>query len=138
MIDVNISIEPIDISACIKKATNLECGGVDVFIGAVRDKTKEKNVVRLEYEAYHSMALKEMQKIADEAIKRWEIKNILLHHRVGTLHVGDIAVIAAVSAPHRKAAFDACRYSINTLKKTVPIWKKEVFEDGEEWVSAHA
>jgi molybdopterin synthase catalytic subunit len=138
MIDLELSTEPLVLSSCINKVNHPACGGMDIFIGTVRDQTEAKKVIRLEYEAYRTMALKEMQKIADDAIKRWEIKNILIHHRTGILQVGDIAVLIAVNAPHRKAAFEACRYAIDTLKKTVPIWKKEVFEDGEEWVSAHA
>src|SRR6185437_6489087 len=114
------------------------CSGMAVFIGTVRNKTKERRVVSLEYECYVSMALKEMRKIADDAIGLWKIKNILIYHRTGILQIGETAVIIAVNAPHREAAFDACRYAIDTLKKTVPIWKKEVFEDGEEWVSAQA
>lgn len=138
MIDIKISDKPLDVSDSIGKTADPECGGIDVFIGTIRNKTKEKKVVRLEYECYQSMALKEMQHIAQDAIRLWEIKKIVIHHRIGILQTGDIAVIIAVSAPHREAAFDACRYTIDTLKKTVPIWKKEVFEDGEEWVSAHA
>lgn len=138
MTDLKISSEPLDIISCIGKVKNLQCGGMDIFIGTIRNKTKEKKVVRLEYEAYEPMALKEMKKIAEYALQLWPVENILIHHRVGVLKTSDIAVIVAVSAPHREAAFDACRYAIDTLKKTVPIWKKEVFEDGEEWVAAHA
>ncbi len=138
MTDLKISSEPLDIISCIGNVKNLQCGGMDIFIGTIRNKTKEKKVVRLEYEAYEPMALKEMKKIAEYALQLWPVENILIHHRVGVLKTGDIAVIVAVSAPHREAAFDACRYAIDTLKKTVPIWKKEVFEDGEEWVAAHA
>jgi molybdopterin synthase catalytic subunit len=83
------------------------------------------------------MALAEMQKIGEYAAEKWPIHAIALHHRVGALRAGDVAVIIAVSAAHRSAAFDACRFAIDTLKKTVPIWKKEVFEDGEVWVAAH-
>jgi molybdopterin synthase catalytic subunit len=138
MTDLKILSEPLDISACIKEAASPECGSTDIFIGTVRNQTNGKRVIRLEYEAYESMALKEMQKIADDVFERWEIKNILIHHRTGILHIGGIAVVIAVSTPHREAAFKASRYAIDTLKKTVPIWKKEVFEGGEEWVSAHA
>lgn len=138
MTDLKISPEPLDIISCIESVKNPQCGGMDIFIGTIRNKTKEKKVVRLEYEAYERMALKEMKKIAEHALQQWQVENILMHHRVGVLKTGDIAVIIAVSAPHREAAFDACRYAIDTLKKTVPIWKKEVFEDGEEWVAAHA
>lgn len=138
MIAVAISSQPLDISACIRQVAGPECGGTDVFIGTVRNKTREKKVIRLEYECYESMALKEMKRIAEEAAGRWKVGNILIHHRTGILQTGDTAVVIAVSAAHREAAFDACRYIIDTLKKTVPIWKKEVFEDGEEWVAAHA
>jgi molybdopterin synthase catalytic subunit len=138
MIELKISDEPLDSAACIAKASNEECGGMAVFIGTVRNKTREKKVLRLEYECYQSMALKELKKIAEDAMRLWEIKNILIHHRIGILDISDIAVVIVVSASHRDAAFDACRYAIDTLKKTVPIWKKEVFENGEEWVSAHA
>lgn len=114
-----------------------QCGGIDVFIGTVRSATKGKTVVRLEFEAYEKMAMKEMQKIADEAQQKWKVHKISIHHRTGVLNIGEIPVVIAVSAAHRDAAFDACRYIIDTLKKTVPIWKKEIFEDGEVWVAAH-
>ncbi len=138
MIEAVISPQPLDISRCIRQVADPACGGTDVFIGTVRNRTKDRQVIRLEYECYESMALKEMKRIAGEASGRWKTGNILVHHRTGILQTGDIAVIIAVSAAHREAAFEACRYIIDTLKKTVPIWKKEVFEDGEEWVSAHA
>ncbi|MEL6718668.1 MAG: molybdenum cofactor biosynthesis protein MoaE, partial [Bacteroidota bacterium] len=89
------------------------------------------------FEAYEPMAVSEMRKIAEQAAHRWEARNISIHHRVGTLQVGEIAVIIAVATPHRKAAFEACQFAIDTLKETVPIWKKEIFEDGEVWVAAH-
>jgi len=114
-----------------------QSGGIDVFIGTVRDATKGKNVMRLEFEAYREMALKEMDKIAQQALSKWPVQKILIHHRTGVLQIGEIPVIIAVSAAHRDAAFEACRYIIDTLKQTVPIWKKEIFEDGEEWVAAH-
>lgn len=138
MIDIQILDEPLDAAACIIKATDAECGGMNVFIGSVRNKTKGKRVIRLEYECYHSMAVKEIKKIAEDALRQWDIRTIVIHHRTGVLSIGDIAVVIVVNAPHRDAAFEACRYAIDTLKKTVPIWKKEIFEDGEEWVSAHA
>ncbi len=138
MINVKISDEPLDTAQCISAAANPECGGMVVFTGTVRDRTKEKKVVRLEYECYETMALKEINKIAGDTIQLFGIKNIVIHHRTGVLYTGDTAVIIVVNAAHRGAAFDACRYAIDTLKKTVPIWKKEVFDDGEEWVSAHA
>jgi len=114
-----------------------ESGGIDVFIGTVRNATKGKAVIRLEFEAYEAMAVSEMEKIASQAQEKWPVQKILIHHRVGVLDVGEVPVIIAVSAAHRAAAFDACRFIIDTLKQTVPIWKKEVFEDGEIWVAAH-
>ena len=116
---------------------DVQCGGIDVFIGTVRASTKEKKVVRLEFEAYENMAMNEMRKIADEVLQKFSVQKILIHHRTGILQVGDVPVVIVVAAAHRVAAFDACRYAIDTLKQTVPIWKKEVFEDGEEWVAAH-
>ena len=114
-----------------------QAGGIDIFIGTVRDATKGKKVIRLEFEAYKNMAQKEMGKIAEQAFNKWPIQKILIHHRTGVLQVGEIPVIIAVAAAHRDAAFDACRYIIDTLKQMVPIWKKEIFEDGEVWVAAH-
>jgi molybdopterin synthase catalytic subunit len=114
-----------------------ESGGIDVFIGTVRNVTKGKPVIRLEFEAYEPMAIAEMEKIAHKAFEKWPVQKVLIHHRTGELGVGEIPVIIAVSAEHRAAAFDACRYIIDTLKQTVPIWKKEIFEDGEVWVAAH-
>ena len=137
MIDIQITEEILDISECLKAAQDLSCGGIASFIGTVRNQTKNKNVVRLEFETYKGMAIKEMTKIAEEVEEKFSVKNIVIHHRTGTLFPGDIAVIIVVSDGHRDSVFDACRYAIDTLKKTVTIWKKEVFDDGEEWVSAH-
>jgi molybdopterin synthase catalytic subunit len=137
MIDIQISSSPLNIAACINAVVSPDCGGIDIFIGTVRNATAGKKVLRLEYEAYESMALKEMHKIADEAARKWPVENMVIHHRTGILQIEDAAVIIAVSAPHRGAAFEACRFTIDTLKETVPIWKKEIFEDGEVWVAAH-
>ena len=136
-IDVQISGVPINIQSCIDSVMTPQCGGIDVFIGTVRELTKGKTVIQLEFEAYETMALKEMQKIAEETHNKWTVQKILIHHRTGVLKIGEVPVVIAVSAAHRAAAFEACRYIIDTLKQTVPIWKKEVFEDGEIWVAAH-
>ncbi|MDB5007409.1 MAG: moaE1 [Mucilaginibacter sp.] len=114
-----------------------ESGGIDIFIGTVRNATKGKPVIRLEFEAYEPMAIAEIEKIAKQASEKWPVQKVLVHHRTGVLEVGEVPVIIAVSAAHRAAAFDACRFIIDTLKQTVPIWKKEIFEDGEVWVAAH-
>lgn len=137
MMDIKLSAEPLNVNYCIDLVRSPGCGGIDIFIGTVRNATNGKQVVRLEFEAYERMALKEMGKLAEEAIKKWSVHKVVVHHRTGVLQVGEIPVVIAVSAAHRDAAFDACRYLIDTLKKTVPIWKKEVFENGEVWVAAH-
>jgi molybdopterin synthase catalytic subunit len=136
-IDIRLSEQPLRIGECIAWVQSEKCGGIDVFIGTVRNATKGKSVLRLEFEAYEAMALKEMRKIAETAIQQWPVERIAIHHRTGVLQVGEVPVVIAVAAAHRVAAFDACGFVIDTLKKDVPIWKKEVFEDGEVWVAAH-
>lgn len=122
---------------CIDLVQDDAAGGTTVFIGTVRNQTKGKRVVRLEFEAYGPMAEKEMRKIADQVVEKWNALHVVIHHRVGVLDIGEAPVIIAVSTPHRKAAFEACEYAIDTLKESVPIWKKEIFEDGEVWVASH-
>lgn len=136
-IRLDISDQPLDIMTCIDQVLQPASGGIDAFIGTVRDKTKGKTVLRLEFEAYTSMALREMRRIAETAFEKWPLHTLVIHHRTGVLLPGETAVVIVVSAAHRDAAFEACRYAIDTLKQTVPIWKKEVFEDGEVWVAAH-
>ncbi|TWR31441.1 molybdenum cofactor biosynthesis protein MoaE [Mucilaginibacter pallidiroseus] len=136
-VQVQLYDNEINVGKCINWVTTSESGGIDIFIGTVRNATKGKTVFKLEFEAYAPMAIKEMHKIADEALSKWNLQKVLIHHRTGALEVGEIPVVIAVSAAHRDAAFDACRYIIDTLKQTVPIWKKEFFEDGEVWVAAH-
>jgi len=135
--DIQISAVTLDVQQCIDWVMSPECGGIDVFIGTVRNATQGKPVLRLEFEAYEKMALSEFNKIAQLAFEKWPVQKIAIHHRVGVLQVGEIPVVIAVAAAHRDAAFEACRYIIDTLKQTVPIWKKEIFEDGEVWVAAH-
>jgi molybdopterin synthase catalytic subunit len=135
--DIKILSEPLNIQACIDLVMSPECGGINVFIGTVRNVTKQKKVIRLEFEAYQSMAISEMNKIAEDIFEKWPVQKIVIHHRVGILQPGEVPVVIVVAAAHRDTAFTACRYIIDTLKQTVPIWKKEVFEDGEVWVAAH-
>jgi len=137
MTNIAISATRLDVQSCIDWAMSPQSGGIDVFIGTVRQMTRGKAVRRLEFEAYENMALHEMEKIAIAAASKWPVDKILIHHRTGSLEVGEVPVVIVVSAAHRDAAFDACRYAIDTLKQTVPIWKKEVFEDGAQWVAAH-
>jgi molybdopterin synthase catalytic subunit len=136
-IAIELNSQPLSISACESFIESPDAGGAVVFIGTVRNKTQAKTVLRLEFEAYAPMAIKEMQKIAEQAVAQFLVLKVAIHHRVGVLEIGEIAVVIAVSSPHRGAAFQACQYCIDTLKETVPIWKKEVFEDGEVWVAAH-
>lgn len=135
--NIQIFSSPLNIQSSIDWIMSPESGGIDVFIGTVRNATKGKKVIRLEFEAYEPMAIAEMEKIARQAYEKWPVQKVLIHHRTGVLDVGEVPVVIAVSAAHRAAAFDACRYIIDTLKQTVPIWKKEIFEDGEIWVAAH-
>lgn len=135
--DIQILSGALNISSCIEWVMAEECGGTNIFIGTVRKETKGKTVIQLEFETYEVMALSEMHKIAKHVLKEFKVGKILIHHRTGILYPGDVPVVIAVGAAHRDAAFTACRYIIDTLKQTVPIWKKEVFEDGEVWVAAH-
>jgi len=136
-IQIEILSVALNMQSAIDWVMSPESGGIDVFIGTVRNATKGKTVLRLEFEAYEPMALAELDKIAKHAFEKWPLQKVLIHHRVGILEVGEVPVIIAVAAAHRAAAFEACRYIIDTLKETVPIWKKEIFEDGEIWVAAH-
>ncbi len=134
---IQIADKAIDIQACIDAAQSERAGAVDVFIGTVRNHNNAKEVVRLIFETYDTMAVKKMQELADQAKGKWEIEKIVMVHRKGTLEIGDVAVVIAVSTPHRAASFEACQWLIDTLKQVVPIWKREVYKDGEEWLEAH-
>ena len=107
-----------------------------LFVGVVRDQNAGRPVLRLEYEAYEEMALSEMQAIDREARRRWPITEIRIVHRLGRMEIGEASVAVAVASPHRDEAFEACRFAIDTLKKTVPIWKKEFYADGAVWLEA--
>jgi len=135
--DILLSDQPLNAQQAITAVNHESAGAVDVFIGTVRNKTQDRPVVRLDYEAYDSMAIAQMRKLAEETASRWPVTGIAIHHRKGVLQIGDIAVVIAVSTPHRQEAFEACKYTIDTLKERIPIWKKEIFEDGEVWVAAH-
>lgn len=135
--DIKISASPLDSKACETFVSDFAAGGVVLFVGTVRNQTKGKEVLKLSFEAYESMAIKEMNKIAQFVSEKWAANAVSIHHRIGDVEIGEIAVVIAVSTPHRKAAFEACEYAIDTLKERVPIWKKEFFQDGEVWVAAH-
>lgn len=125
---------PLELARVVEAVSGPGQGGVVTFSGVVRGVTKGRKVVRLEYEAYPPMALKKMEEIAGEAAAKWPGARVAIHHRVGVLSPGALAVVIAASAPHRKEAFRACEHAIDRLKEDVPIWKREVFEDGEVWV----
>lgn len=133
---IKITEKPIDVQKVIDTVSSLGAGAVNVFIGTVRSRAHDKNVVWLEYESYEAMTVAEIRKIIDEASHRWPLLGWAVSHRIGTLKPGEVSVVVAVSSPHRKESFEACQFIIDQVKEKAPIWKKEVFEDGEEWVSA--
>ena len=134
---IKITSDKLNLQECYDFVDDPSCGGIAVFVGTVRNATQNKEVIQLDFSTYKPMAIKEMQKIADVALDKFGVTKIAIHHAEGLLIIGDIPVIITVSSPHRKAAFEACQYAIDTLKETVPIWKKEFFKDGEVWVNAH-
>lgn len=136
-ISIKITSEKLNLQDCYSFVEDDSCGGINAFVGTVRNTTQNKEVTLLDFSAYEPMALKEMEKIANRALEKFPIHKIAIHHAVGRLKIGEIPVIIAVSSAHRKAAFEACEFAIDTLKETVPIWKKEHFEDGEVWVNSH-
>jgi molybdopterin synthase catalytic subunit len=134
---IALTDHPISVPEVLAAVQHERAGAVDVFIGTVRNHNNARAVVRLEYEAYAPMALKKMEELAAEARRRWPVEALALVHRTGRLEIGDVAVVVAVATPHRADAFEACRWLIDTLKQTVPIWKKEIYDTGEEWLEAH-
>lgn len=135
---IEITARAIDVQKVMDAARSDRCGAVAVFLGTVRNHSRNKTVTSLEYDAYPEMAEKMIARIAEEARQKWPVEKVAVAHRTGRLKIGEVAVAIAVSAPHRGAAFDACRYLIDRLKEVVPIWKKEIAEDGETWISDHA
>lgn len=134
---IKITSDKLNLQECYRFVEDASCGGISSFIGTVRNDTQGKEVTKLDFSTYKPMAIKEMQKIAELTLEKFDIYKIALHHAEGVLKIGDIPVIIAVSSKHRKAAFAACEFAIDTLKETVPIWKKEYFSDGAVWVNAH-
>jgi len=127
--------EPLSADALADAVSVPDAGGIALFLGVVRDHTAGRRVVALEYEAHAPMAEAKMKEIGDEVRRRWPgVRQVTLLHRVGRLRVGEASVGIAVSAAHRREAFEACQFAIDRLKETVPIWKREIFEDGAVWV----
>ena len=134
-INISITDSPIDYNALTESVRDIRCGSVILFLGTVREFTGEKKTNSLEYEAYHEMAISEMQRIIEKAQQQWPIEKISIIHRVGHLELGEIAIGIAISTPHRKEGFEAAQYLMSQIKETVPIWKKENWTDGStDWV----
>lgn len=129
-----LTTDPIDITSVARRVVPPGCGATVTLDGYVRKFTKDRETLYLVYEAYEEMAVKEMQKIANEAHLKFDISNVGIVHRIGRVEIGETSVVISVAAPHRKAAFEACEWLIRELKRTVPIWKKEVYADGERWI----
>jgi molybdopterin synthase catalytic subunit len=129
-----LTTDPIDVGAVARKVILPECGATVTLDGYAREWTRGRRTLYLVYEAYAPMAQRELERLGREAHSRFEIAHVGIVHRTGRLEIGETSVVIAVSAPHRRAAFEACEWAIRELKRTVPIWKKEIFEDGEVWV----
>jgi molybdopterin synthase catalytic subunit len=128
--------QTIDVSAVTARVASSGAGAVCTFIGTTRDHNDGRHVLRLEYEAYPEMAIAEMEKVGATARQRWPIEKIAITHRIGVVPIGEASVVIAVSAAHRKAAFEACHFAIDRLKEVVPIWKKEHYDGGEIWIGS--
>ena len=137
MNSVTLVQAPISVDAVMRSVISERAGGIDVFVGTTRDHADGRSVRALSYEAYEPMAIAEMQRIVDEAERRWPLEAVAVVHRLGHVPVGEASVVIAVSSAHRSEAFEACRFIIDTLKETVPIWKKEEFVDGTSAWSQH-
>ena len=125
--------DPIDTSGVLQRIKRGEDGAAVVFEGVVRNQTRGRRALYLDYEAYEEMALRQMEDLAEQALKQFQVREVALVHRLGRLEIGETSVLIVVASAHRAAAFEACRWLIDTLKRTVPIWKKEYFEDGAVW-----
>src|SRR5215203_4229909 len=129
-----ITTERLDVGAIARRVVPANCGAIVTLDGFVRQFTKGRETEYLVYEAYEPMALKELEKLIARAHDEFEIEHVGLVHRLGKLEIGETSVVISVGAPHRRAAFEACEWLIKELKRTVPIWKKEVYADGETWI----
>jgi molybdopterin synthase catalytic subunit len=132
---IQLTHDPIDYAALTESVRSNDSGAVVLFLGTVRELTNGRQTVALDYDAYQPMAVAKLQELAAEARRRWPVDQVAIVHRIGHLELGDVSVAVAVSCPHRHDAFEAARFLIDTLKVTVPIWKKENWSDGTtEWV----
>lgn len=133
-----VTPEPLSVDPLVQAVLTDGDGAVVTFVGTVRDNHTGRTVVALEYEAYPEMAEAEMRRIGIEMVEKYGLHGIAMRHRVGKLGIGETSVIIAASSPHRREAFEACSEALDKLKETVPVWKKEYFEDGEVWVGMGA
>lgn len=129
-----ITKEPLNVGEIARRVVPKTCGATVTLDGYVRQFTKGRETLYLVYEAYQPMALREMEKLIAQAHEKFEIENIGIVHRLGKLEIGETSVVISVASPHRRAAFEVCEWLIKELKRTVPIWKKEVYADGETWI----
>jgi len=129
-----VTDQPLSLDTAVAEVADERAGAIATFTGTVRRQSRGREVTQLEYEAYAEMAEDVMAQLAHDLQERYELSAVAIHHRVGTLGIGEASVVIAVSAPHRQDALAACKDAIDTLKQTVPLWKKEVYEGGEEWL----
>ena len=129
-----LSGEPLSLDAAVQEVRADAAGAIATFTGTVRNRSRDRDVQYLEYEAYEGMAEEVMAELASDLSRRHELSAIAIHHRIGRVEIGEPSVVVAVSAPHRGAALAGCKEAIDTLKGTVPLWKKEIYEGGEEWI----
>ena len=132
--DFRLTAEPLSLDAVVREVQRDEAGAIATFLGTVRNRSRERDVLYLEYEAYEGMAEETMAELARTLAEAHELLAVAIHHRVGRVEIGEASVAIAVSSRHRAAALAACKEAIDTLKQTVPLWKKEVYEGGEDWI----
>ena len=126
-------LDPERTTAKVRRDSN---GAVVTFLGTTRDNFEGKTVLTLEYEAFYDMAVKKLEEVRQEMIAEFGLEQVAISHRIGTVGIGEISLVVAVSSPHREEAFEVCSYSVGRIKETVPIWKKEYFEGGEVWIES--
>lgn len=132
-----VTEEPLDPRRLVDLVRRDESGALALFYGVVRNHSQGQRVLYLEYDAYPSMAVKKMRQVAEEIRSRWSITDMAISHRIGRLDIGETSLLVAVSAPHRREAFEACHHAVDRIKEIVPVWKKEVWESGQAWVEGH-
>jgi MoaE-MoaD fusion protein len=129
-----LSEDPLDLSAAVDEVRSHDAGAIAIFVGTTRARSRGRTVLHLDYEAFAEMAERVMSDLAVELKRRYSLHEVAIHHRVGRVEIGGTSVVIAVSSPHRADALAACKDAIDTLKETVPLWKKEIYEGGEEWI----